>query len=169
MTHLAKAHATYSHDWWTPPEWIKWVAKTLGSYWFDPCPVDWDGKLDGLRALWTPTPGRAWDYANEHNLPPLYVNHPGGRGQAQLWWDRFREHSWYSPGAIWCGFNLEQLRTLDPSPLQLDGWLVVPRKRIAYIDGRTGERAKSPSQATFFWLNVEPAEPPEPCIITRTA
>jgi len=81
---------------------------------------------------------------------------------------------------VWCAFNMEQLRILRPSPLELAGWLVVPRKRIGFIwGGETivtkktkriyGERCDSPAQATVFWMNIPPAHrPPVESIILRT-
>lgn len=146
------------HDGWdTPPEWIEWVRQTLReTYFFDPCPSEWaPGDLDGLEIPWKEL---------------SYCNHPGSRGSAAKWWTKFVYEMcrFDRPAFIWCAYSIEQLRQLDPSPLQLSGWVVIPKKRIAYIDQRTGERGKSPAQASFFWSSVTPAEPPEECIITPT-
>lgn len=154
MTHLAKAHVGYSHIWYTPPEWLSWARETFGGQYFDPCPQDWDGEISGLEIAWPAV---------------VYCNHPGGRGQAAKWWAKFLDCHPAAP-RIWCGFSIEQLRTLSPSPLALDGWLTVPHKRIGYVNGRTGERSKSPAQASFFWstCTAKPAPTPSPALVVRT-
>ena len=87
---------------------------------------------------------------------------------------------------------------MNPSPFDMDGWLVMPKRRIGFVwcgptlvrlDGATkgklveydadihdenwivrrhGEVAKSPGNWTVFWSSVEPAETPEECVIVRT-
>ncbi len=157
MTSLATVHANSSPNWWTPPEWLFWVGDTFDGPWFDPCPRDWDGTWDGLEETW------------DVELP-IYINHPGAkRGAAQRWWSKcinggYVKHQPF----IWCGFNLEQLWRLTPSPLLLPGWLVQPKQRTAFIDGRTNQRKKSPANTTFFWTTVQPATPPVPSLVLRT-
>lgn len=164
---------TYSDTWYTPPEWLEWVEATIGKDYFDPCPRVHDPSRDGLTVQWS--------HAN-------YVNHPGGRGNAKLWWSKLIQYmcsemsfgdGWFNYKiaypAVWCAFNIEQFRYLRPSPLELPGWLIQPRKRIAFIwGGETkgnrvhGQPCKSPANASAFWSTVEPAEPPHDSIILRT-
>ena len=42
---------------------------------------------------------------------------------------------------------------MNPSPFDIDGWLVMPKKRIGFVWGGP---------------TVEPAETPEECVIVRT-
>ena len=89
-----------------------------------------------------------------------------------MWWPKFvSEMQSFGDAAkyVWCGFNIEQLRHMHPSPFHLPGWLVLPRKRIAFINGNTGEVGKSPGNWTFFWTNVEPATPPVESVVVRTS
>ncbi len=168
---IATTHENYAHTWWTPPEWLDWVSATLGP-WHDPCPRDWADRpqRSGLKRYW-------------HTA--FYCNHPGARGSTKPWWDKFAQSLQHGRG-IWCAFNSEQLRHMDPSPFQLPGWLVMPRDRVRFIWGgpdlykthkptgekvlvrKHGERPKSPGNWTVFWSRVEPAEPPAPCVIVRT-
>jgi len=169
----SETHAGYSEHWWTPPEWIRWIQATIGIY-YDPCPQQWDGVDSGLKGEWG---------------SPVYVNHPGGeRGAAQRWWSRTVEHSRETAGhMIWCAFNVEQLRYLNPSPFHLPGWLVMPRIRVRYIWGgdtiepivlpsgrmkavrKHGEPCKSPANWSVFWTSAPPAIPPVDSIIVRTS
>lgn len=166
---VATTHANYSHDWHTPKEWLDWVTRTLGDGWFDPCPPHWQpDDEDGLHAYWR---------------GPTYVNHPGTRASvARDWWAKgvrcLRERQ--VSALVWCAFNSEQLRYLDPSPFHLDGWLIMPRDRIGFVWGGpdvvtpngksrlTGDVARSPSNWTVFWSSCAPARTPTDCVIVRT-
>ena len=175
---LAQTHSNYSYDWWTPEPWYRWARETLGGAVFDPCRRDYDGseERDMLKQSW----------ANPHNN--LYVNHPGGRGNAQKWWMRaVRE---WGMDIVWAAFNIEQLRILKPSPLEFTGYLILPKKRLRWVWGgptgwfkkgelvpegtkkavhrEHGQPCKSPSHWAVFWSTVIPTEPPEPCWIRRT-
>jgi len=153
----------YSHDWWTPKPWLDWVDRTLGPY-FDPCPRYKCETYDGLKNEWD---GNAF-----------YVNHPGGRGNAQLWWEKTRAESCdLEVPFIWCAFNIEQLRTLKPSPLVTPGYIIAPKKRLKFLWGGPtqedpprihGEPCKSPTRWTVFWSSAMPANPPEDCYIWET-
>lgn len=175
-TKVSTTHENYSHDWHTPPEWLAWVKATLGPKYFDPCPAVWDGKRDGLETIWNRR---------------TYCNHPGGRGSTRKWWAKYIREQERHAGRlrfIWCAFNHEQLRYMDPSPMHLPGWLIMPRDRVGYIWGGPtikearnksgkitrparvhGERMKSPSNWSIFWTNVEPATPPGDCVTVRTS
>ncbi len=148
-------HQNYTDKWYTPQPWLDWVSATFGrTDWFDPCPANWDGTTNGLELAW---PGNR----------PVYCNHPGSRGSTKVWWEKF-EFNARSRRAIWCLFNMEQLRHTDPSPFTLDGYLIMPKRRIQFIDASTGLLGKSPSNWAGFWSNVKPAETPEPCVIIKT-
>ena len=76
---------------------------------------------------------------------------------------------------VWCGFNIEQLRHLIPSPLELPGWLILPRRRVSFVWGgpdtdkrKHGEPMRSPGNWTFFWTTVQPADTPGTSLVLRT-
>lgn len=168
---LAKTHANYSHDWWTPTPWLNWVSATFGTDdWFDPCPEDWTpDQPDGLTVPWT---------------GPVYVNHPGARGSTAAWWGKYlteRTRQGAELPFVWCAFSIEQLRHMRPSALELPGWLIAPRERTAFIWGGPdmpaekgkaarvhGRPMKSPGNWAVWWSTVKPAMPPVDCIITQT-
>jgi hypothetical protein len=166
---IATTYENYSHDWWTPPEWLEWAHASLGTRdVFDPCPRTWrPGDPDGL--------DRPWSF-------PAYVNHPGSRGSAAVWWDKYlwECRSTFGPilaPLIWCAFSIEQLRHANPSPLELPGTLVAPRKRVSFIWGGPtqgkrvhGEAAKSPGNWAVFWASpgVTVATPPHESIVVPT-
>ena len=156
----SERHADYSHDWWTPDEWMHWVHVTLGDF-HDPCSRAWQpSHPSGLDSDW----GKRF-----------YCNHPGARGSTLLWWEKFVLELNKGGDGIWCAFSVEQLRHMHPSPLETPGWLVMPRKRIGFVWGgqdtdkrKHGEAGKSPGSWTVFWSSVEPAETPIECVVVRT-
>jgi len=167
---LAKLHANYSHDWWTPPAWVDWVTATLGEGWTDPCPQDWKpGDPSGLDVDWSAS---------------TYVNHPGSRGSAALWWDKYQAEQKRHGGQMrfaWCQFNVESLRQLRPSPFHLPGWLIWPRERTPFIwggpdieatDSRAarihGQPMTQPGNCAVWWTNCKPTRPPGECVGIRT-
>ena len=93
---------------------------------------------------------------------------------AQVWWKKFCEEMLEcgargeEPAYIWCQFNVEGLRHLDPHPFLLPGWMVLPRRRVPFIRAETGELGKSPGNMAAWWSTVEPAEPPEESLIVET-
>lgn len=159
---VATTYAAYSSGWATPRDWMDWAARTLvcdPKDVFDPCPVHWDSsQISGLDIEWE---------------SPCYVNHPGSRGSAAAWWSKYLREQERHGGRlrmVWCAFSVEQFRQMRPSALELPGWVVWPRRRIAYkrigFDGDS--RSNSPSNWSAFWTNVAPATPPLDSIITRT-
>lgn len=92
----------------------------------------------------------------------LFLNPPGGnRGRTvRAFWERFNEESRKFYASCWVGFNLDQLRFVH------DGWLVIPKKRIRYIDPVTGSvGASSPQIGSFLLLrgqaSLAPFDTPE--------
>jgi len=177
---LAKLHAHYSHDWWTPVHWIDWAARTMRttrSEMFDPCPCDWqEGDPSGLDIPWP--------------CLPNHTNHPGARGAGVAWWHKYlleqRRHHGRIP-FVWCQFNVESIGRLPSGPLQQPGWLVWPETRTPFTWGGPtikekrdrkgklvraarvhGEPMRSPGNTAVWWTNMEPATPPVDCTIVRT-
>jgi len=171
---LAKTHANYSHDFWTPRPWLRWVGETFRragfAHWFDPCPGDWTpDRPSGIH------PDLRWAI-------PSYVNHPGARGSTLEWWAKYlAERRLGLDPFIWCAFSVEQFRHMQPSALELPGWLVAPRSRVSFIWGgpdmeatptraarKHGQPMTQPGNWTAFWSTVEPAAPPVESIIIQT-
>lgn len=155
-------HAQGSPLWYTPPHLSEWIRATIGEY-FDPCPKYWDGEKSGLDIPWEPV---------------AYINHPGSGGRtSQQWWTKMHEENARHDGAgkfVYCFFNVEQIRKIEPSPLKTKGWMIWPKRRTRFVwggesgGGRVhGEPYGSPRYWSAFWTNVEPAEFPEPCEVTE--
>ena len=175
---LAKTYAFYSSDWVTPEPWWDWVYSTFGTdEVFDPCPTEWQpGEPSGLDIPWE---------------TGSYVNHPGSRGSAQRWWLKYqaeRQRLDHMLRFIWCAFNIEQLRHLDPTPLGQPGFLVMPRNRTPFIwggpniaekvnsEGKVtasarihGAPMKQPGNWSVWWSTEKPAKPPVESIIILTS
>lgn len=166
---VSAAHAGYSHHWWTPLRWMLWATATLEDS-FDPCPGHWTpDKPSGLDIPW---------------MNDAYVNHPGGRGQLDLWWDKMlREMDKRGIDVIWCAFNHEQFRRAEPRAWMMPGYMVLPDTRIRYIwggktgwykSGKTrvhrvhGEAMRSPTNYSTFWTSAFPKPTPDPCTIVPT-
>jgi hypothetical protein len=167
-------HENYSSDWQTPREWVEWARETMGRIDCDPCasPNPWDNfaaidniTADGLELPW---------------CGAVYCNPPGSNSSESVraWWEKaMRETRCAEPetrcgqpgttmALVWCLFNCEHVRILRPSPLDLDGWLVIPSRRVAFVRG--GDAIKSPRNWTWFWSNREPAPTPVLSWICRT-
>lgn len=150
-------HKNYSSDWYTPDEWDEWVSATLGSFVLDPCPRRWGGSVSGLERNWA---------------EKVYCNPPGSNSSASVkkWWNKARSE--WTAGRlqklVWCFFNYEATYAVDPSPWELRGWMVMPRRRIGFVNAATGKVQKGARNRCWFWTNVPPAETPVPCLIVPT-
>lgn len=190
---LGATHSNYSGLWGTPngahgsPDWWRWIEctfnRTHDAELFDPCPSSWSP--DQPSGLEVPYPvDRPW-----------YVNHPGSKGSTELWWGKaISEYQTASrvvhppqPALIWCLFSVEQLRFMDPCPLELPGHMVWPLARTPFISlidydpAEHGKRGKvrrkgcpnlQPGNWSAFWcsehVDVCVASLPVPSIVTRT-
>lgn len=144
-------HISYSPDWATPPVWLTWVERTMGKIDFDPCPHR--ASYDGLQIRWR---GR------------VYCNPPGANSHKSVkqWWAKAMAELVHVTALTWCFFNCEHARHLDPHVFDLPGWLVLPRRRIAFW--REGAPVGSPRNWAWFWTTCEPADTPVPCDRVRT-
>lgn len=155
---MMNVHKNYLPDWQTPPEWMAWVGASLGADFFDPCPAN--PKRDGLTVDWKAR---------------VYVNPPGANSVKSIkpWWEKhiLERNQGFCNRLIWCFFNCEATRILDPSPFDMSGEFVVPKKRVAFIHPTTGKVVKSPRNWTWFWKSYEVpfVEPPEPCFYIQTS
>lgn len=161
-------HKNYRSDWETPLEWWLWAEATLGgTIDLDPCPnpnvlnwravdnVDVSNFEDGLACEW---------HGN------VYCNPPGANSGESVkpWWaHHLKERAAGNlERLVWCFFNNEHTRHLDPSPWELPGYMVIPRVRVAFL--KDGVRQKSPRNWTWFWTTERPARPPVDCFIVPT-
>ena len=160
----SQIHANQSAKWGTPGKDLGMICATIGSDYHDPCPSDWQpGDPDG---------------ATIDNVligQSVYINHPGGRGQFEKWWEFAKVLlSMHSSDVVWCAFRAEQIRLMMPDLINIGGWLIYPDKRIHYIwIGETnekntyGEPGKSPANYSFFWSSVEPKGVPDGYIVMK--
>lgn len=168
----SRLHADYSHDWWTPRDWYWWACRTLRTRApFDPCRHDWTpDQPSGLDVAWT---------------GPTYCNHPGARGSTVAWWGKYVRERAAAGGRlplVWCAFNIEQFRHMRPRATLMDGWLVLPDERVAFIWGGPddpenlpkrqrklhGQPGSAPGHWAAWWTTEKPAPVPQPCAVIRT-
>ena len=150
-------HKNYSSDWQTPPEWVQWASETMGGIDLDPCGHStapsskvaghyFDGiAYDGLASKWK---GR------------VYVNPPGSNSNKSVreWWSHAMMQIDQLDALVWCFFNYEAVFGMEPSPLDLPGWMVMPQRRVGFF--RDGKRIRSARNRTWFWTTKPPAPPP---------
>lgn len=160
-------HKNYSPDWSTPGAWCAWARFTLrGNIDLDPCSTLADNERVGASRLFTAgTDGlsQPWDGT-------VYCNPPGSNSSVstRAWW----EHAYGELAGgrcralVWCLFNCEHARHLDPSPFDTPGWLVIPQRRISFL--REGVPIRSPRNWAWFWSTLPPADTPEPAWVQRT-
>jgi hypothetical protein len=164
---VSDPHKNYRSDWQTPPEWVEWVHRTMGGIDLDPCaPVqleDYDDNPTLAGSLFTPAEnGLAQEWSGL-----VYVNPPGSNSVRSVreWWEHAHRQTAID-ALTWCFFNCEAAQTLTPDPFKLPGYMVIPRKRVAFMtDGKLG---KSPFNRTWFWTTSHPASTPIDCNIIRT-
>lgn len=143
----------YSAEWYTPPDWMAWIARQMEGDVYDPFQP---GRDDAMTAPWG---------------AETYANHPGrAGGDARRWWARYRAQAGHIRRIVWAIFNVEHLVQLHPSPLQLPGTLVWPLRRIAWVDGRDGCRDQ-PRGVSLMWVSGRKpltGNPPVPCLYQPT-
>lgn len=131
-TKTAARHSMDSPEWFTPRDYVEAARKVLGGIDLDPASHReanrivrarrfYDERANGLRRPWS---GR------------VFLNPPGGL--VAEFWHRLID-SWEAReivGAIWIGYSLEQLQTLQGyevrSPLAFP--FCIPDRRIAFVE-----------------------------------
>ncbi len=163
----ANVHANYSSDWCTPPQWWRWVRDTLGTVDLDPCA---DANHRGLaNGAYTGIDGGKNGLAQDW-LGRVYCNPPGSNSNKSVktWWTKGMDEleAGRTTDLVFALFNMETAFSLDPSPLELPGWLIMPSRRISFyrdgalpIDPNTG-RKTAPRNRTWFYSTCRPATPP---------
>lgn len=143
-------HSMTTAEWYTPSYIVEAARATMGGIDLDPASsaianetvkaaTFYTAEDDGLVQPWE---GRVF-------LNPPGGKHASGKSLANLFWARLVDHyrAGLVPQAIWVGYSLEQLQTLQKasafSPLEYP--MCVPERRIAFV-GRGG----SPSHGNYI-------------------
>lgn len=152
MPAFSARHSMDSPEWYTPSPFIEAARKVMGGIDLDPASHEeanlivnatnfYTVENNGLRLPWR---GR------------IFVNPPGGKdanGQSlvpQFWRHMLREQMAANAEkemfqAIWIGYSLEQLQTLQSlrafkSPIQFQ--ICIPRQRIAFVENEAKKEAR---------------------------
>ncbi len=158
----AALHSKKTPKWGTPEEISIRSRLALGGViHLDPASSpEFNARVGALRILTETDNGLTADWVVEPELYgldlwpiegiSLFLNPPGGL--VRQFWDRLLEH--YEAGAIrnavWIGFSVEQLCTLQDSKFYpLDFSTVIPRKRLAFTQ-ESGESGGSPSHGNYI-------------------
>jgi hypothetical protein len=179
-------HSSATAQWGSVPEIVEIGREVLGGFSLDPFSnAAWNTVIgadriitkrqNAYRVPWfegAPTPGEIFDMLTSTTYlrvgqPPSYeetanVNPPGDRSGANVkraWalTDFYVESGWLGGGALWNGFNLNQLQTCQGlarrSPLDADftGFRCIPKKRKPY-QKRPGVLGTQPSHPSWFMI-----------------
>lgn len=150
------ANTSKNANWRTPPELIERIraalggAITLDAASHEQANVAVKAKRiltkeqNALKLSWVPAfkPGAR---------PTLFLNPPGDlSGQTvREFWKKFRIYGPTFWAACWLGFNLDQLRFVDRLP---GSRLVIPQKRIAYINPESGLPGVAPTIGSYLYF-----------------
>ncbi len=157
MTRTAGRHSCDSPEWFTPRQYVEAAREVLGGIDLDPAShAEANREIRARRYYTAKTNGLRREWAGR-----VFVNPPGGL--VAEFWHRLID-AWEAReivGAIWIGYSLEQLQTLQGyevrSPLAFP--ICIPDRRIAFVeskarriarlaDGR--KRATSPSHGNYI-------------------
>ena len=141
MTKTAARHSMSSPEWYTPAAYVNAAREVLGgAITLDPAS---DREANAIvRARWIYTAadnGLRLDWFGR-----VFLNPPGGLTAA--FWDKLvtEWHAGRIEAAIWIGYSLEQLQTLqgaaDASPLDFP--ICVPNRRIAFVESEARRRER---------------------------
>lgn len=157
-------HSKVSAEWYTPPAYVEAAREVMGSIDLDPASCAEANKVVKAQVFYTAEQDgliRPW------NGRCIFLNPPGGKNTQgslvkQFWERLLHEPDWLhsdetNTQAIWIGYSLEQLQTLQDHPhTPLNYPMCVPRRRIAFIGA-----GKSPSHGnyiTYIGSNVQAFE-----------
>lgn len=150
-TAFAARHSMDTPEWYTPTPIVEAAREVMGSIDLDPASHEeanervraarfFDAEINGLEREWS---GR------------VFLNPPGGKLGAKsltgLFWSKLMRHyvSLRVPEAIWIGYSLEQLQTLQHAESNfspLDFSMCVPRRRIAFDENAAMRAARQAKQ-----------------------
>lgn len=174
-TATAARHSCDSPEWYTPSPYVEAARAVMGGIDLDPASHEEANRTvqakkfyteedDGLSQSWT---GR------------VFLNPPGGL-VVEFWWALMLAwRNQHITQAVWIGYSLEQLQTLQSSdvvdfPTPLDFAMCVPRRRIAFVEneakkaariekmtaaGKVPNQKSSPSHANYItYLGDQPSK-----------
>jgi hypothetical protein len=164
-------HLSESADWGSPPEVIQLARDVLGRIDLDPATSNY-WNHHGVRANYIiGALGETMPWAVRGRGTPVtvFLNPPGDKsGQlVKAFWSRL-VHEWTCgvvDSAVWVGFSLEQLVTLQSAPINpMTLPMVVPRRRLSFLF-RSGHANAPPTQAKApthgNYLTLLPSPEPE--------
>lgn len=138
-TALVGRHSCDSQDWYTPAVFVEAACDVMGAIDLDPASHAEANRIvnatrfytaedDGLQQSWH---GR------------VFLNPPGGLVR-EFWMRLMNAWQWrHIKQAIWIGYSLEQLQTLQACPVSpLDFPLCVTAKRIAFVENAAKRDAR---------------------------
>lgn len=137
-----------SPEWYTPSPFVEAARKVMGAIDLDPASHEeanltvkarrfFTAEDDGLVQVWA---GR------------VFVNPPGGKGPDDkplvpaFWKHMLTEYALcHFDQAIWIGYSLEQLQTLQSVTFKspLDFPMCIPRRRIAFVENEAKKAARN--------------------------
>ena len=138
-------HSMQTSQWFTPPEYVEAAREVMRSIDLDPASCAEANKVVRARTYHSEQEdGLAWLWRGN-----VFLNPPGGKNAQGSLVRQFWERLILSDGveqAIWIGYSLEQLQTLQAcvaTPLSYP--MCVPRRRIAFVGA-----GKSPSHGNYI-------------------
>src|SRR6185369_15703393 len=152
-------HSSENDDWQTPPIIIRPATKVLDGIDIDPASSRAANRVVGARRIFTPKENglrRAWRVSGI-DLVSIWLNPPGGwidgqvgNSQVKRWWNKLldeREQPYFGH-ALFLSFSIETMQnTQVKCQLSvLDFLTCVFSRRVAFIDGRTGEKVAGMTQ-----------------------
>lgn len=148
------ALSSNSSEWMTPPWLVEKCRAALGGY------ISLDAATSrsnpvGADESYTPMEnalgGWPWHQMEEipTRPPTLFLNPPGERSGKLVreFWRRWDFESTKFHAAVWVDFNLDHLRFISTMP---GDSLVIPRKRIAWVDPATQQPRKGAQIGGFL-------------------
>lgn len=143
----AALQSAKSPEWFTPAPIVEAARLVLGAIDLDPAScAQANETVQAARFYTAEDDGLAQPWSDR-----VFLNPPGGRGLVRQFWQRLHAH--WKEGlvkqAIWIGYSLEQLQTLqgcDVSPLSLP--LCFTNRRIAFVAPGGGKR--SPTHSNYI-------------------
>lgn len=157
----ASRHLHDSPDWYTPPAYVEAARAVMGGIDLDPAShPDANARIGATRFYTEADNGLVLPWAGR-----VFVNPPGGRLVVPAFWRKLMNSLDTIDQAIWIGFSLEQLQTLQGSRARFTPNhfpICITSKQIAFIENaamreerkeREGEEFKertSPTHSNFI-------------------
>jgi len=159
-------HLSESADWGSPPEVVKLARAVLGRIDLDPATSNYWNR-HGVRARFIiGADGETTSWRCRESHVTVFLNPPGDKsGQlVKSFWARL-VREWAAgevESAVWVGFSLEQLVSLQSEPVNpMTLPMIVPRRRLAFMC-RNGHAdapptpAKAPTHGNYLTLLPSP-------------